>query len=67
MPFAGIANPEELVILRGAVDEFCGARGIVDLTRREDVAAVVLSLYSNGARTLEAIQAGLQTSVALQG
>lgn len=66
MPFTGIANPEQLAVLRGAVDEYCGVRGIVESARREDVAAVVLALYSSGTQTSEAIMAGLETSPMLQ-
>ncbi len=66
MPFTGIANPEQLAILRCAVDDYCGVRGIVEAARREDVAAVVLALYSSGTQTSEAIMAGLESSPTLQ-
>ncbi len=66
MPFTGIANPEQLAVLRGAVDEYCGVRGIMEAAQRDDVAAAVLALYSSGTQTSEAIMASLEASSILQ-
>lgn len=59
MPFTGIADPEQLSIIRQALDEYCLTCGISDEQGRDDAAWLVMLLFSNGANSLEELRAGL--------
>jgi hypothetical protein len=55
MIFQGTAAPEELALLRTALNDHCVEFGIdqSDMTARETVAGRVFSLFKNGVGTLE--------------
>lgn len=62
MPFTGIANPEQLIVLSEVVDEFCRSRAIVDASEREYVGQLVLLLYQRGTASLDDLLAGLHVA-----
>lgn len=61
MPFAGIAEPEQLSMLRQALEEYCLTHGISDEQGRDDAAWLVMSAFANGANSLEELWAALET------
>lgn len=60
MFFDGSANSEQLEILTAVVRDHCRERDIEPGSQEgEDVGRLVMSLYSNGARTSEQLRARL--------
>jgi hypothetical protein len=59
MPFTGIADPEQLAMLRQALEEYCRARGITDQQGRDKAALLVMSIFRSGSSTLEELKAAL--------
>lgn len=55
MIFQGTVDPEELALLRAALNDHCAEFGVdqSDMTARETVAGRVFSLFKNGVGTLE--------------
>ena len=61
MPFT--ANPQQLRILKQAVNDYCHDCGIVDGDERMYVAEVVSSLFDVGAVSLSDLRRGLETAM----
>ena len=59
MPFTGIASPEQLAVLRRALDEHCLEIGTEDDLVRELIAARIIVLFSSGVSTLEGLKHAL--------
>ncbi len=59
MPSPIIIRPPQVTILGKVLDEHCGARGIVSTADREDVALRLIALFASGAKTADALRAGL--------
>lgn len=60
MPFNGFANTEQLCLLREALEAHCSRHGISIKEEREDVASMVMLLYTRGANSVEEITSGLE-------
>lgn len=64
MPFAGIADPEQLAVLLAALDDICLDAGIEAQSReREDTASLITHLYRNGHHTAEQLKAALNAGM----
>jgi hypothetical protein len=61
MPF--IASPQQLRILKQAVDDYCRDCGIVDGQERLYVAELVSSLFDLGAVSLNDLRRGLEEAM----
>jgi len=61
MPFTGIANPEQLALLRKALDEYCQSASIDPRTpAHEDAVYLVMELFRGGVATAEELKAALR-------
>lgn len=61
MPF--IASPQQLKILKQAIDDYCSDCGIVDGQERLYVAELVSSLFDLGAISLNDLRRGLEDTM----
>lgn len=52
MIFHGIAEPEQLSILRQVLADYCREHGVVGRAERDDIAERILIAFSRGAGTL---------------
>lgn len=60
MPFSGIVEPEQLTILTVAVEHQCLQAGIDPASpEREEIARLVMALFTNGAATIEELKLAL--------
>jgi hypothetical protein len=64
---AFIASPQQLKILKQAVDDYCRDCGIFDAEKRLYVAELASSLFDLGARTAYDIRRGLEDAVGQGG
>ena len=61
MPFSGIVEPEQLAILTALVDAYCKEQGIDPASDEgEQVALLVMTLFSVGASTAEELGVALR-------
>jgi hypothetical protein len=60
---AFIASPQQLKILKQAVDDYCRDCGIVDASERLYVADLVSSLFDVGAVSLRELRRGLEAAM----
>ena len=60
---ARTASPEQLEILRQAVDDYCHDCGIIDRHEKEYVAELASSLFDLGAFTLSDLRRGLEDAI----
>lgn len=61
MPFT--ATPQQIKILRQAIDDYCRDCGIVDAEQRLYVAELASSLFNLGARDAYALRRGLEEAM----
>jgi hypothetical protein len=61
MPFT--ANPQQLKILKQAVDDYCRDCGVVDGNERLYVAELVSSLFDTGSVSLRDLRRGLENAM----
>jgi hypothetical protein len=60
MVFRGVAEPEQLAMLREVVDDHCREAGIDPASEeRDEIARLVMSLFNNGASTAAELKAAL--------
>jgi hypothetical protein len=65
MPFTGIMDPEQLAVLTKVLDDHCAERGIERSSPDGlDAGHVILSLFGNGAQTVEELKAALDAALA---
>jgi hypothetical protein len=60
MPFRNFADPHQLSIMTQALDRYCERRAISSKEEREEIAAMVIALFSGGAGSVEEIAAGIE-------
>lgn len=59
MPFRNFADPDQMSIMTQALDLYCERRAQASKEEREELAAVVIQLFSRGATSVEEIVDGL--------
>jgi hypothetical protein len=68
MPYSNsIASPEQLAVLRAAVNNHCDLRNITDPVERENIAYLVMALFNDGSTTLEGLTVALAKVAARTG
>ena len=63
MPFAGIINPDQLKILRQAVDQYCCDCYIVDEQEQQYVGHLAKTLFDLGEATLNDLLTELERAI----
>ncbi len=64
MPFKSVIDPQQLITLRAALDDYCRIAGIRQGTpEQEQAGLLILSLYHRGATTAEALAVALENFV----
>ena len=63
MPFNGTANPEQVALLRSALNEYCTEIGVdtAEILVRDKSARRVLYLFQNGVSSLEELKQALRS------
>lgn len=51
----GVASDKQLAMMKRVLDAHCEAHGVVDTEARDDIAAKLIVLFNNGARTEQAL------------
>ena len=62
MSFRGIADSDQITILRQALDDYCAGRSVSDEMERENIATRIVGLFHSGMTTLEDLVAALENS-----
>jgi hypothetical protein len=55
----GVATDKQLALMANVLDAYCGEHGITELESREELGAVILSLFDRGERTENALTEAL--------
>ena len=64
MQFKGIADPEQLGVLRQALDEYCPAHDITLDDERDHIASLIVRLFGRGLSSVDEIIPALEDLVA---
>lgn len=59
MRYTGIANSQQLGLLKEVLEQYCGARGITGEQDREEIALTILRLFGRGLSNVDEITAAL--------
>lgn len=64
MPFSGIADSGQLTVLTTALDDYCRNNGIGPTSpERDDIARIIMSLFSNGVQGAEDLKSALEMTL----
>jgi hypothetical protein len=67
MQFNGIAEPEQLGVLRQALDQYCLEHDITRDDDRDHIASLIIRLFGRGLTSVDEILPALEEMVALYG
>ena len=58
----GVASPKQIAMMKRVLDAYCGALGITDELRREELAFQIVALFDKGFRDESSLRAALTKS-----
>jgi hypothetical protein len=65
MPFTGLVDPEQLEVMSKVLNDHCASCGVEPSTPEyESAGYLVMSLFINGAQTVEELKAALEAALA---